>query len=54
MPNYRDRVLALLQLYKPEAIDKADSLLSRNQGKEEELIQGLVKKFGPEPACAQH
>ena len=50
--SYKERVVRLLSAYAPDKVGNADALLTKFAGKEEELIQNLVSKFGPEPAAA--
>lgn len=47
--SYRDRLMALLALYDPKALRKIDRILAKSQGKEEQLLQLAVLKYGPEP-----
>ena len=49
-PTYRARVETFYRTYNPAKIDDVTSLLSMYEGREEELIAGLVKKYGAEPA----
>ncbi|KPI84072.1 hypothetical protein ABL78_6875 [Leptomonas seymouri] len=47
--SYRDRLFAIYSTYKPEKLSKVDGTLRRFAGREEAVIQQLVKKYGPEP-----
>jgi density-regulated protein DRP1 len=43
------RLTAFYEKYVPEKIDSVPGLLEKYEGKEDNLIQALVKKYGPEP-----
>ncbi|CAM43904.2 conserved hypothetical protein [Leishmania braziliensis MHOM/BR/75/M2904] len=47
-PSYYDRLVAIYSTYEPEKLSKVDGTLRRYAGREEEVIQQLVKKYGPE------
>lgn len=47
--SYRDRLIAIYSTYEPEKLSKVDGTLKRYAGREEEVVQQLVKKYGPEP-----
>ncbi|KPA80045.1 hypothetical protein ABB37_05062 [Leptomonas pyrrhocoris] len=47
--SYRDRLIAIYSTYEPEKLSKVDGTLKRYAGREEEVIQQLLKKYGPEP-----
>ena len=49
--SYQERVMAMYKVYKPAKIDKVEKQLADWAGQEEELIQELVKKWGPEPTA---
>jgi hypothetical protein len=48
--SYRQRVLAIYQKYVPARVDAVDSTLAKYAGRENELIEALVAKYGPELA----
>eukprot|EP01061_Rhynchopus_euleeides_P018274 TRINITY_DN3021_c0_g1_i1.p1 TRINITY_DN3021_c0_g1~~TRINITY_DN3021_c0_g1_i1.p1 ORF type:complete len:814 (+),score=225.34 TRINITY_DN3021_c0_g1_i1:226-2442(+) len=50
--TYLQRVQAILQKYSPAKVGQAADFLKKFEGREEEFIQSLVQKFGPEPAAA--
>jgi hypothetical protein len=47
--SYHDRLVAIYSTYEPEKLSKVGGTLKRYAGREEEVIQQLVKKYGPEP-----
>lgn len=47
--GYRERLMALLAVYDPKALRKIDRILAKSKGKEEQLLQLAVLKYGPEP-----
>ena len=47
--NYRSRLIAFYMKYAPEKLSKVPSALETWEGKEEEMFQHLVEKYGPEP-----
>lgn len=47
--SYRERLMALLAVYDPKALRKIDRILAKSKGKEEQLLQLAVLKYGPEP-----
>ncbi|EAN94217.1 hypothetical protein, conserved [Trypanosoma cruzi] len=51
--DYRDRVIALYQCYAPEKMAGVDAQLSKYEGREEEFIQAIINKYGPEPDSAE-
>ena len=51
--GYRRRMQAIFLKYDPGKIDRADLALERSAGYEEEVIQQLVTKYGPEPPAGQ-
>eukprot|EP00759_Apiculatamorpha_spiralis_P053390 PhF_6_TR6180/c0_g1_i1/m.9267 len=46
---YRDRLFNFYAEYRPEKIFEVDETLKKYKGKEEELFELLVEKYGPEP-----
>eukprot|EP01061_Rhynchopus_euleeides_P045188 TRINITY_DN8029_c2_g1_i1.p1 TRINITY_DN8029_c2_g1~~TRINITY_DN8029_c2_g1_i1.p1 ORF type:complete len:362 (+),score=79.88 TRINITY_DN8029_c2_g1_i1:91-1086(+) len=48
-PVYRARLLAFFDRYNPHRLPAVPALLQEHAGQEEELMQALVKKYGPEP-----
>jgi hypothetical protein len=48
--SYRDRLEALFTVYAPHNVGQVDAVLFKYKGKEEAVIQILVKKYGPEPS----
>ncbi|KAG5464699.1 hypothetical protein LSCM4_00140 [Leishmania orientalis] len=48
--EYRRRVRAMYLKYNPGQIDKVEVVLDRYRGCEEDALQQLVKRYGPEPA----
>ena len=46
----KNRVKAQLKHYAPEKAAQADTLLGKYAGKEKQLLDALVKQYGPEPA----
>lgn len=49
-PSYYDRLVAIYSTYEPGKLSKVNGTLRRYAGREEEVIQQLVKKYGPEPS----
>jgi hypothetical protein len=49
-PDFKRRVTAIYEAHCPEKIGQVDALLSQYEGKEEQCIALLVKKYGPEVA----
>ncbi|CAG9583658.1 conserved hypothetical protein [Leishmania major strain Friedlin] len=49
-PSYYDRLVAIYSTYEPAKLSKVNGTLRRYAGREEEVIQQLVKKYGPEPS----
>jgi hypothetical protein len=47
--SYRDRVVAMYAKYQPDKVSSVDKTLEKYAGAEEQLIEALVKKYGPEP-----
>lgn len=45
----RARLLAFYRRYNPEKTDDVDGVLAKYKGKEAQLFNALVKKYGPEP-----
>lgn len=43
------RLLAFYKRYNPDKLDDVDGVLSKYKGKEAQLFNALVKKYGPEP-----
>jgi density-regulated protein DRP1 len=43
------RLLAFYKRYNPEKVDDVDNVLAKYKGKEAQLFNALVKKYGPEP-----
>ena len=52
-PIYRARLLAFFERYNPHRLPSVPALLQEHSGNEEELIQALIKKYGPEPMHVQ-
>jgi hypothetical protein len=48
--SYRERMTALFEKYDPTRIGDVDRFLAAAEGREEEMIEKLVSKYGPEPA----
>eukprot|EP00759_Apiculatamorpha_spiralis_P021300 PhF_6_TR26210/c0_g1_i5/m.37350 len=46
---YRGRVQAMFTKYAPEKLPELNVIMEKFQGNEEELMQALVDKYGPEP-----
>ncbi|EKF30228.1 hypothetical protein MOQ_005969 [Trypanosoma cruzi marinkellei] len=51
--DYRDRVISLYQYYAPEKLAGVDAQLAKYEGREEEFIQALINKYGPEPVSTE-
>ncbi|RNC58294.1 hypothetical protein TcCL_ESM04101 [Trypanosoma cruzi] len=51
--DYRGRAIALYQCYAPEKMAGVDAQLSKYEGREEEFIQAIINKYGPEPDSAE-
>lgn len=47
--SYADRVAAMCKRYTPGKVNTIPSVLEQFKGKEKQLLEGLVKKYGPEP-----
>ena len=47
---FRARVVAFYNQYNPSKVDTIDSIMAQYEGRESQLIDQLVKKYGPEPA----
>ncbi|GLE02111.1 hypothetical protein PINS_up010949 [Pythium insidiosum] len=45
----RSRLVAFYERYNPEKLGEVDTVLSKYKGKEAQLFNALVKKYGPEP-----
>ena len=45
----RERLVRFFEKYNKEKIDTVDKILVSYKGKEEQLFEALVKKYGPEP-----
>lgn len=43
------RLVAFYKRYNPEKLDEVDTVLAKYKGKEAQLFNALVKKYGPEP-----
>ncbi len=48
-PTFRPRVERMFKTYAPENLGKMDALLQKYPGREAELMEALVRKYGPEP-----
>eukprot|EP01062_Namystynia_karyoxenos_P028524 TRINITY_DN215_c0_g2_i1.p1 TRINITY_DN215_c0_g2~~TRINITY_DN215_c0_g2_i1.p1 ORF type:complete len:821 (+),score=279.39 TRINITY_DN215_c0_g2_i1:145-2463(+) len=48
-PDYEGRVRRMYEKYEPAKAGQAAQLLQKYSGREEQLIEALVKKYGPEP-----
>ena len=46
---FRNRLVAFLSHYNPKKVENVDKMLVRYSGHEEELMEQLVAKYGPEP-----
>jgi hypothetical protein len=47
--SFRDRIEALFAKYNPEKLGSVGKLLDKYAGREEQVIEALVHKYGPEP-----
>ncbi|KAJ9440349.1 hypothetical protein DIPPA_60682 [Diplonema papillatum] len=47
--THQERVIALFKKYCPDKLERANDLLVKHKGNEENLIASLVTKLGPEP-----
>lgn len=47
--TYRNRLLLLYSVYDPDKVRCVDGTLKKYKGREEAVIQHLVRKYGPEP-----
>jgi hypothetical protein len=47
--DHRSRLTRFMQLYNPEKLDSIDKILDAYKGREAEMFEALVKKYGPEP-----
>nr|CCA26978.1 conserved hypothetical protein [Albugo laibachii Nc14] len=45
----RERLTAFYEKYNPEKVKEVDEVLSKYKGKENQLFNALVRKYGPEP-----
>ncbi|EAN91449.1 hypothetical protein C3747_25g77 [Trypanosoma cruzi] len=52
MPTYYERLDNLFAVYAPEKRPLVAGILQKYSGREEEVLQSLVRKFGPEPSEA--
>jgi hypothetical protein len=43
------RTAAILAKYDPSEVQRAPEIVQRNRGQEQELLEALVKRYGPEP-----
>jgi hypothetical protein len=50
--SFRERVVAFYKHHAPEKIGGIDEALERFKGKEDQMMQALVAKYGPEPVAA--
>lgn len=48
--SFRDRMIAVYELYEPSKVSTVDATLAKYKGKEEAVIKKLIEKYGPEPA----
>ncbi|GET93204.1 hypothetical protein, conserved [Leishmania tarentolae] len=48
--SYYDRLVAIYSAYEPAKLSKVNGTLRRYAGREEQVIQQLVKRYGPEPS----
>ena len=48
----RERLVRFFEKYNKEKIDTVDKILVSYKGKEEQLFEALVKKYGPEPVIS--
>lgn len=51
--DFTTRVARIYEHYAPEKVGNVPNLLANNQGREQDLINKLVEKYGPEPPIAQ-
>lgn len=51
--NYHARITAMYQKYQPEKISQVDNILLKYKGAEEDLMQALIHKYGPEPGTEE-
>jgi preprotein translocase subunit Sec61beta len=51
---YRDRLARFYQQYNPEKLSTVDATLAKFGGREEEMFQALVQKYGAEPRGIPH
>lgn len=47
--DFRDRLIAFYALYNPSCVNSVDAILATYKDREEDLLQVLVAKYGPEP-----
>ncbi|ORC89073.1 uncharacterized protein TM35_000142840 [Trypanosoma theileri] len=47
--DYRSRLIAFYEHYAPDKVKGVDAQLTKYAGREEEVLQALVNKYGPEP-----
>ncbi len=50
--TWRERLVAFSAHFTPERVDRVDELLERYAGRETELFQALVARYGSEPIVA--
>ena len=50
--DYRTRITAMYAKYQPEKVAQVDAMLEKYKGAEDQLMQALVTKYGPEPPAA--
>eukprot|EP00388_Colpodella_angusta_P033661 GDKK01030199.1.p1 GENE.GDKK01030199.1~~GDKK01030199.1.p1 ORF type:complete len:251 (+),score=19.42 GDKK01030199.1:48-800(+) len=50
--DYRPRIVRFFEKHNPEKLADVDTLLTKYQGREADLMKALVGKYGPEPSEA--
>ena len=50
--SHRDRLVRFYEKYNPAKVGSVDMALEAYAGREEEMFEALVGKYGPEPAAA--
>jgi hypothetical protein len=50
--DYLTRVTRFMQKYDPDKVGAVPTMIERYKGKENELLEALVKRYGPEPSLA--
>ena len=52
-PIWLKRIERMFEKYEPGKVHRAPAMLSKYQGREQELLEALVAKYGPEPPSEQ-